>query len=236
MASDRKTLVCDVCGKEYPTPQGLGSHRRQAHGITGSNRKQRKLAPPRRVELPEVPTSAFVSGIRAELEGVAAPLVQKLREVEDRLAILDEEGKALRETRTELRAVIGKLAPSSLPAKPATSSSGIQSRNEVNSERARRQLDAKVEDVERLLSENVDRYAEGFTSNRLADDLSDQVRRGLSTKTARTVLEELRERGVVRHDRVVKGGGMSFKLVSADEVFYSRERGNGKESHAEARA
>lgn len=229
MAAVTSVLVCEVCEREFPSPQALGGHRYRVHGLRGGSRrsKQRqqqattKPEPSRALEAPELEPGDVRAKIRATFESVSGELRAQLAELEQTIEQRELELKDLREARGDLRAIIGRVAPGSLElTKQAKAvSNGSQ-------KRAAKDLAAKVEAVEKIITTEP-KWSEGFTSNRLADDLSERIPRGLSTKVARTVLEELRERGVVRHDRVVKGGGMQFKLVSADEVFYRRNGDDG---------
>jgi len=160
-----------------------------------------------------VPTMADT--VRSQLHELAAPLRAQLAQIEDRLATIQTEAKDLREARSEITKMLARLDPdTSKPGRPGPKTMRVESRVSGNAERAQRQLEAKLAAVQAIITTE-DGWADGFTSNQLAHTLSARVPRGLSAKSARQVLELLRDRGVLRHDRVVKGGGMQFKLVTS---------------------
>lgn len=234
-----EALACPECGKQYDTPQGLGGHRHRTHGVRSSEAIRRErlgLAPKagrKRVEqksdgrespiarlpifTPEELAQQVVSGgfaiqaLREQLRDLASPLRSQLMQIERQMTLLDEQTRELREARNEIRSVLAKLDPDSVE-KPAQSRQSAVSN--ANTARAERQLQEKVDAVASLLATD-DRFADGFTANTVADELSKQIPRGLSPKSARRILDRLRDGGIVRHDRVVRGGGMQFKLVTS---------------------
>lgn len=215
------TYTCDEpgCGRTFESPQALGGHRFRVHGKRGESQRtkqQRKAATnvvpvltPRgaAVAAREGTLGSVASTVREQLRTLASPLQDQLDEIEERLLALDTEARDLREARNQINLVLARLTSNGKPAKPT------DTRTDANALRAERQLQEKADFLASIFKTRPEEFAGGFTSNKLSDALTAEVPRGLSTKSARAALELLRERGVVRHDRVVKGGGMQFKLV-----------------------
>lgn len=200
-----KPYVCDVpgCGRRFTRKQGLGRHLKEGHG-----RKATRDVKASRAAAAAVVESPGVLALRAQLHELGEPLREQLRQVEARLEVLDAEARELRAMRTQLGGVLGKL-----DAKPKPPSKGMPTAAVVaNRARADRELVEKTDAVEAWLLAHRDELRDGFTANVVANT-ANGVPHGLSSKTAQQVLEILRERGVVRADRVTKGGGMSFKLL-----------------------
>lgn len=239
-AAETQQHTCDVegCGKSFTTVQALGTHRWRSHRIRGASkeagrraaRKEPPHTPPQRVpvlsgrqaaSLQRVPlgVSPFMARTRELLEDMTEPLRQQREAIQRRLDDLETEQRELREARQQINTVLARLDPSEAAKhgkpgpkpKPKTNAEAVA---DANAARAQRQLMEKAEAVRAIITSDP-RWHEPFTSNRVAQALTDVVPRGLSTKSARAVLEMLRDDGVVRHHRVVKGGGMAFKLVTS---------------------
>lgn len=212
-----KPLVCPKCGRRFEKMQGLAQHLKLAHDLktaaereavmSGSNGSRPDPEPD-----PDSPTAI----VRATLRGIAEPLREQRASVEARLVVLDREARELRSVRTELNAVLAKIDPTPTPKKSPSQGGANPAVAASNAERAARQLADKAEDVEAWLRAHPDEIADGFTANLVAGKATGEVRKGLSTSSAIKVLDLLRDRNVVRADRVTRGGGMSYKLVEAE--------------------
>lgn len=219
----QEQFVCPECGKTFDKANALGGHRYRSHGVKGSGPKaqarDKTRALPvltgRQAARHPAARSPFVTRTEDLLLDMTQPLREQVGAIEARLADLDGEARELREARTRLNRTLALLDPDAQP-KPKPGHGGDRIANISNGARqvAARQLQAKVDAVRGIITSDA-RWHDGFTSNILAHELSPVVPKGLSAKSAREVLERLRDEGVVRHDRVVKGGGMQFKVVGA---------------------
>jgi hypothetical protein len=235
MTATTDKLTCPECGAEYETAQGLGAHRWRAHDVKSPERlrrealglrlkhqaaqeRERAKQPP--VEQPPAVSQLAVE-VRKRLEDVSAPLRTQLAQLDERLDEIGKEAKQLQELRREITSVLGKLDPQPKQPKqqsPTSNDARAAAVSSANALRAERQLLEKSDEVEDYLLVHADELREGFTSNQLTDVLAknDVVTRGISVKSMRTILERLRDKGVVRHDQVVRGGGMRFKLITTN--------------------
>ena len=150
--------------------------------------------------------------VQQALEEIVAPLQEQLGTIERRIAELEVELMDARAARVKIRSVLDRINP---PApKPKTSTPDPVA--DGNRLRAERQLEEKVEALAAWLPEHVGEISEdgSFTGNRLVafQQGKDIVPGGLSSDTAARVLDRLAERGVVRRDKIVRGGGMQWKV------------------------
>lgn len=214
-----QTLACPDCGKTFDgarATQALGGHRFRAHGIQSGSAKaaQRRAQskPTPIVEQQQQQNGSVIEHVRGQLQQLADPLREQMTQIDERLTRLDSEVRELREARSEIRRVLEKIDPSVTPKQTKQTKSASTSAN--GSQRlAAERFEQKIEAVKAIITSEPE-WQEGFTSNIVADTLTSRVPHGLSSKSARAVLDALRERGIVRHDRVVKGGGMQFKLTN----------------------
>lgn len=222
MSATQTVHTCPDCDKTYPTTQGLGAHRFRAHGIKGTSKKAadrrqqgRRVLPvltPRQAATHPAAVSPFVERTQVLLDDLADPLRDQLDAIASRLSDLDNEANELRKARTRINGVLMRLDPDAVKLRPTAAAS----EGRANGARAlaNQRLQEKAEAVRAIITKDP-RFADGFTSNLVAHELTTVIPHGLSTKSAREILEMLRDQSVVRHDRVVKGGGMQFKLVTS---------------------
>jgi hypothetical protein len=224
-AKSKEALVCPECKKEFYSAQALGGHRAKAHGVKSAEtlrrerlglRQKNDAATERRrmvpVVTPESLASSYAKSVRASLRDLVAPLHEQLAEIEARLVVLEKEERDLRDAKRQIVNVIAKIDPTTASSAKSTKQAGAV--RDHNSKRAAKQLVEKADALEKILLEEGDElFPNGFTSNRVSEAFSSRIPRGLSTKSAREAIEILRERDVVRADRVVRGGGMQFKLT-----------------------
>jgi len=204
------------CGKTFTRVQGLGRHLSETHGHpttreAESKRRQRASGGdgtrgPAAYAVSGIistPSSSLARETRDELAAIVGPLRERRRAIEARLSTLDREASELRAARRDVDSVLSKLDPSDAPKPKAPTANG-------NDEQ-------KIAAVRRFVDEHADALAEGFTIEALLRQMNEAgVEPKMSSQKARVAVEALRDEGVVRADRVVKGGGMRFVLIGAN--------------------
>jgi Fe2+ or Zn2+ uptake regulation protein len=96
--------------------------------------------------------------------------------------------------------------------KPAKGKPGVADANQTRQEQ---QTAARLDAVRSYLAENPGAVTEGFTANALIDPMRDHGF-PVSTASLAPILQQLRDEGVIRLDRVARGGGNLYKLVNAN--------------------
>jgi hypothetical protein len=137
-------------------------------------------------------------------------LAQLDREIETQLGVVAKLKQERREVESALKRLSGVSAkPGPKVAKSpqsAAGSMGVQAKNAV-----------KLENTRRFLSEHAGELSDGFTGAALAAMMNEAgIEPAASPEKVRTYIEQFRNEGILRADRMVKGGGMSYKLVSAN--------------------
>jgi DNA-binding transcriptional ArsR family regulator len=203
---------CTVCGREFSRKQGLGRHMSETHGRTTTRAAAAKRAASKRANgqtavKRTIETSEVEGTIRDQLRELAAPLSEKRKQIDRRLDALAREAHQLRADRADIDAVLKRLDPSSQP-KPST-----PAKSQGNQARAERQHVERVEALREHLEQHADELREGFTSNQLVEEIKASGGKAMTTGTLRPALEALRDAGIVRADRVTRGGGMRYQLV-----------------------
>ena len=171
---------------------------------SGKNRTKEALAA---ATAPDPNT--YEGQVKLQLQTLSAPLREQLLDIDKKIADVQATLSDLRKAKVDITLILNKLDPSRV----STSGNGKNGRGSSNAEYHANLLVKKADRVAELLTTNPEQFPEGFTANMLAQTLTDQVQKGLSTKSAAQVLEILRDRNVVRADRVTRGGGMNFQLV-----------------------
>src|SRR5262245_14884692 len=148
------------------------------------------------------------SSARRTLQELVEPLRRQREQIVERLAELAAESAALRVDLADVDAVLKRLDPSSLPA-PA------KKRRDTNGKVPRGQAE-RMRALRRVLDERPELLAGGFTMSEMVRHLREHTGYATSTHTLAPLFEELRDAGLIRADRVTRGGGMSYLLVGAN--------------------
>jgi hypothetical protein len=141
---------------------------------------------------------------------VVAPLREQHREIGAQIEIKTAELVELRAARTQLESVLRKLDP-------ATFKPDGRSKNGSNGAQAHaaKMLERKTATLRTLIAERPELFADGVTANALSDLWKEEdLQPPVSIATLRQAFDQLRDEGIMRADKVVKGGGMSWKLVT----------------------
>lgn len=164
-------------------------------------------------EPPEPPPRTHAAQVRETLRALSDPLRSQLGEIEARLVEVEAERDDLKKARAEIVSVLAKFDPSMRPNKAKPKSASASAAAEANRARGIRQDVERVEWLQAYFVEHPDEFEEGFTAHSLAGAVTTKIPRGLSVATAKRAIVELRDRGVVRADRVTRGGGMRYRLT-----------------------
>lgn len=201
-----KPYVCDVegCGRSFTRPQGLGRHRVEIHGFEPSSSKSRA----KDAQVPVIDPGTYEGQVKLQLQSLVAPLRVQLADIEQKITETQHTLTDLRKAKVDVTSVLTKLEP------PMSNRNG--NRDNGAREYHDQLLVTKANQVAELLDKNPERFPEGFTATLLAETLTEDVDKGLSTKSAAKVIEILRDRNLVRAERVTRGGGMNYLLIGKD--------------------
>jgi len=191
-------MTCPECGRAFSTVQGLGRHRTTAHGAAKTARSAKRTT-----------ATDVVLEVREELRDLVTPLREKHRSISARLSVLDMEAAELRAARKDIEAVLAKLDPSTAANRKKVSANvGTKTREEE-----------KRKAVREFIELNHQSLAEGFTAaelNRMMKE--DEFGPVMSAEKTRVFMQQLQSEGVVRADRIVKGGGMQYLIVGNSDA------------------
>lgn len=201
--TEASPYVCDVegCGRSFTRPQGLGRHRVEIHGFAPASAHSRAKNPP----VPEPDPNTYEGQVKLQLASLAAPLKVQLADIEAKIRDTVATLADLRRAKVDVTSILVKLEP--------REANGNGNKARGSRDYHAQLLTQKADKVVELLEAHPDRFPEGFTANLLAESFSEEVPKGLSTKSAGKVLDILRDRNIVRADRITRGGGMSFHLI-----------------------
>jgi uncharacterized C2H2 Zn-finger protein len=211
-----ETWTCQRCGRTFTTKQGLARHASETHGAQ-TYRQRKDAARKRRARAAKkaaavstsTPTSSTstptVRAIEAEVQRMAAPLQKRLVQLTADIARREQELADLRQARTYVDATLRRLNP----AAPKAASTKRPTRRVVQGS-----LDAKRAAFRRYFDTHREQYAQGFTKSDLHRDMQRAgVTPQMSPGVIGDLLDELRDLGQVRADRVTRGGGMQWLPV-----------------------
>jgi len=160
----------------------------------------------------KVATTGIVGEVERELKDLLAPLRKRLaqlnRDIDARQAELGE----LRKARTYVEGTIRKLEPAAANLHPnaRTLNNGARRAAAIGYER-------KKENTRAYVIANAAELREGFTVQQLTEAMKrDGVTPSASSTKVAQIVEELRDQGVVRADRVTRGGGMQWIVVQTE--------------------
>jgi len=134
---------------------------------------------------------------------IAEPLREQLREIVRELAEIEARTQSLRQDRRDIERVLALLdnSPGNRTAvKAKTGGAAIE--------------EAKKQAVREFIGLNADALGQGFTSaelNRMMKE--DGFGPAMAPDKTKTFVQQLQGEGVVRADRIVKGGGMRYMVV-----------------------
>jgi hypothetical protein len=209
--NEKGEFLCPDCNKPYGTTRALKRHLTEKHGGTPSKSAQRRRelkqqmeaagGSPGQNEPPDIDTVSFQ--VRSELRELALPLRDKVATIDRRLVELDREVRDLREAKNQIERTLRGLEGS-----PAGASAGTTAAANIGYAK-------KLEAVKRHLERMPTELKGGFTANSLVDSMrAAGVTPALSSQVAARIIVDLRDQGIVRLDRISRGGGQSFLLVS----------------------
>jgi len=149
---------------------------------------------------------------REAMRHAAEPLALLAAEIGKEIETKAEELKALNASLREANAALARLVPQEKKEKPKSVLAA------GNAARAERQFADKLAGTRRFLADYPVIGQDGFTPNSLSDELKG-LKNGdypkMSVAMAKRVVEVLRDEGLLVADRVVRGGGMQYKVVSS---------------------
>jgi hypothetical protein len=214
---------CDECDANYAARDKLLKHYKEKHGcLSDSEYRQKHGLPPgmgnRRADRSGDAEPPVETKGRAELKAtVLGPLRARLRNIDRRIEKVTGELAELREERRDIDFVLKRLDPTSFVAPKNTS--GMVGRSPDTEKKAL---------IRRFIEEHADELVDGFTQTSLHEKMTANGITGVvSAVTVRAAIEEMRDIGLVRADKIVKGGGMQW-------LFVGKNGGKAGEGDAEA--
>jgi hypothetical protein len=198
--------VCTECGKAFTRVQGLGRHMVDTHGHAPKSHggKSRAKSHP----TPNPTTSAVVLQVQEQLASLVEPLREQLREIDREIDKRKSEMNELRAARTTMRNALKSFDPAPPSAtRVETSKRGAAMVKERDD---RRKLDV----TRTYLNTHADELRDGFTRDALARIMRDaNVQPAIGPSKLGELIPTLRDEGILRADRKVKGGGMLYVLT-----------------------
>jgi len=219
--------TCPQCGKSFGSQHALGGHLSAAHRKPRRDGEpwqkaastKRKPAPPAPPAPP--PTAAatardfsFKARIAALQRDAAEPFRIELRDIETKLAELNTERAELMQMRSQLQVVLRKLEITQPGPKQGAPAQRSAAHAAGNAARARKQHDLRVDAVRNYLGTHGDELSDGFTMSVVIDGLKRNGGMAMTTRTAASAFDTLRDQGLLRADRITRGGGLTYKLVN----------------------
>jgi hypothetical protein len=194
-------FACEVegCGRTFKSKQGLGRHLTDGHGLEPASKKSRAAAS-------VIDPDTYEGQVKMQLLALAEPLKAQVADIDTKIEAAMTTLRDLRKAKSDVMAVLGKLVPEEKNTTNGRAGSAAAY--------AAANLLRKTDRVQELLTENPKMFPEGFTPNLLAAELTTKVHGGLSNASAQKVIETLHDRGIVRADKVTRGGGMNYMLIS----------------------
>lgn len=204
-------FVCKLCGRGFTRKQGLGRHMSETHGTPTTRSSRAKSKPAQPVSAAQAATNGATNGaatgsVREQLRQLAQPLTEQRVEIDRRLAAIAAEAQQLRADRADIDAVLKRLDPTT-----QTPTAKLQGGNKERAERLHRE---RVDTLRGYIEHHADELPEGFTATQLVEAVKAEGGLPMTTTTALRAIDELREIGIVRADRVTRGGGMRYQLVT----------------------
>lgn len=198
MDATTSTYTCEICGATFDTFQRLGGHKSATHRSPGT--KPGKPKPK-----PSSPADDTLRGAAArQMKQLADTFRVDLDDLNRQLAAKQAELDELRRARTFLEQQIRKLDPGSFPAE-------VQRRAKISATQAGTR-NASYTKKTRNVRDYLETHAgEAITGNQLAKRMrAEGIQPTVSEQVVHRILKELHQQGVIRADRVTRGGGMAY--------------------------
>jgi len=191
-------FACDTCGKTFETQRALGGHLAGAHpGRVGTSKTARNA----KARAEQVDEDSVSFQVEKRLRELVAPFEEEIRTIDRRILAMDKERRDLLGAKRRLEKTLGVLR-NQAPAKSNTS--GLSTADD----------EAKRKAVAEFVDLHADELQDGFTGFSLWNQMKrDGFGPSMSHEKLMKALESLRDAGVLRADKVVKGGGMQWKLI-----------------------
>lgn len=163
-------------------------------------------------------TQAVLAVVRDQLREAEAPLRATLDQITARLATLDTERVELNEARRRIEGTLRTLDPDrplSGVKTGTTKPSRERNRHTVRGPKGRES--AAI--VEKWVYAHAPELVDGFTGA----EIDRRIRENggsphpISADLVRSVLDDMHERGILRLDRLVKGGGRLYKMIEGEQ-------------------
>jgi uncharacterized Zn finger protein (UPF0148 family) len=201
-------FVCPECDRTYGLERALKRHLSEKHGAPLSASAQRRrrqkseeIAQPE-LEIVVVDEDSVSFQVRSQLRELALPLRDELSKIERRLVTLVRETSDLREAKAQIERMLRNLE-----GQQAQVQSGAGKGQEAMYRK-------KVLAVQEYLHRLPEELQGGFTASALAASMkAEGISPVLSAQAAAAVISELHDQGILRLDRVSRGGGNSFIVV-----------------------
>jgi len=148
-----------------------------------------------------MPDASGQNGSRERMRELAGPLRDELKKIDREIATLKSQMTALRADRSDVQRVLKLLDTSPANRQTVKVDGGAAARAAERDRRIRDYLDANAAEL-----------AEGFTCTDLARRLT-QVGPAISPEKVRTVVRDLHSQGVLRVDKVIRGGAPLYVIV-----------------------
>ena len=198
-------FICEDCGREFGRPQSLGIHRRQVHGVAG---KSPGATAARELRERRTQESAPLV-VPDEFADLAAPLQAQRNRIAAQLANVEEEREQLLAQTRRLDAALRALsAPRVKMGRPRQ-----HDHHAASYSKKRSANDEQVAIVQRYLEEHAKELEGGFTGTVLMETMDKNGGMPMGKERVRGALDVLHERGFIRLDKIVVGGGKSFKIT-----------------------
>jgi hypothetical protein len=195
-------FICEVegCGREFTRIQGLGRHQAETHGLPTSRASQSKK--------PTQPKAqSLQSEIANEVHELLAPMHTRLAAVNAEIETQQRKLTELKDARASLESVLRKVDPASMIKQSGRIAAAKNSHDAKNQR--------KLDNARSFLDEHREDFADGIIATRVITSMREAgIEPIASPEKMRRILETLRDEGLIRADRVVKGGGMQFVYVA----------------------
>jgi hypothetical protein len=192
-----------VCGKSFATRQALGGHATSHTKEARENTHAIATAPPQ---------SAFVSQLERARREIVAQFRPRIRELDGEIDRAKAKVAALTAERKDVEVQLRRLDPDA----PKMGPKGTKNKSEADTRAAftGNELDVAKLDATRAFLRDNGATLGAFTGQRLHHAMRDANVTPLgSSEKVRAFLPILRDEGMIRAHKTVKGGGMAYAVV-----------------------
>jgi len=197
-AVEQAGFVCDTCGKAFASSNALGGHLSAAHrdrvGISKNAKSKAKA-------LAQADEDSVSFQVEQRLRELIAPFEEEIRTIDRRLIAMDKERRDLNAAKRRLEKSLTVLRPQ---AGAKSNTAGI----------AQASFEAKRTAVREFIDANAGELQEGFT----AAEINRQMKAAgagpaMAPDMTLKAVEQLRDQGMLRADKIIRGGGMRWMIV-----------------------